>query len=158
MDPHEKFNKLLRYMDETHPPGEVVEYKFYVCDGQGPGLSIYLHQIVAIPMGLITTADIPQSSPGVRAITFKSGVFATTNRRLAAALTFQPNIVPSPMWYKAMNETIDPPVEEPLAEEVITEMVIEEAEEPIIENDSQENEESKRKRGRPPKVSDDHSV
>lgn len=146
MDPHEKFNKLLQYMDESHPPGEEVEFRFYPGDGMSAGQTIYSYQIMAIPIGLITVDDLPNAGAGIKAVTFKSGVFATTNRRLAAALTFQTNIIPSPMWYKEMNEAVDP---------VVVEVVIED--EPETQ-EVVEDEGDKPKRGRPKKVSDDDSV
>lgn len=71
-----------------------------------PSLQLYPVNITAITLGFITKDDLPQAgtNPANRGITFREGMFSTRDPRLAAALTYQKNIEPSPEWYPEVLE------------------------------------------------------
>jgi len=82
-------------------------FDFFAPDA--PSLQLHPQNIEAIRRGFITKDDLPQAgtNPTGRGITFREGVFKTTDPKLAAALTYQKEINSGTTWYpKALEETL----------------------------------------------------
>jgi len=109
IDPHVRFNGLMAAMREMRPAGESRAFRFFVQAEQQPNLRIAGRNMMALHYGLIRLEQVPQvgGDRNVRAILFSEGTFATANVELAAALTFQPEVVPSPSWYGPASAAVE---------------------------------------------------
>lgn len=108
MDNFEKFNKMVGIMRDMHEPGGEPTFRFFVGPNQEASMKVYPHRMKAIPMGLINESEVPWCSTNSRAVVFDSGTYVTHNARLAAALTFEPNVIPSPSWLERVQAALEP--------------------------------------------------